>query len=247
MTDLDEKDFIRHKLFYSKKSPLSTYKALTIGNRSTMALIRYELLTMLLAPMPGAAGYFLRKVYFPSLFGNCGKNVIFGRNLTIRHPQNISIGSDVVIDDNALLDGRGAGPNNLRIGTKTIIGRNSIIQSKFGKISIGANCNLGTLSVIVSQGGIEIGDWTQIAGGCKISGGLFRPDKDSDSPFPFSRYSKGPIRIGGHCFIGGSVQITDGITIGDGSMVGTGSVVMSNIPENSIYVPKPGMVIGKTN
>ena len=65
--------------------------------------------------------------------------------------------------------------------------------------------------------------------------------------FPVSRHSKGPIEIGAKCVIGGSVQITDGVSIGTGSMIGTGSIVMSNIPENSIYMPKPGMIIGKTN
>jgi serine acetyltransferase len=30
-------------------------------------------------------------------------------------------------------------------------------------------------------------------------------------------------------------------------MIGAGSIVMSNVPENSIFMPRPGMVIGKTD
>lgn len=245
MANLSENDFIRHKLLYSNKSSLAKYQELT-GGTSYAFLIKHELLTSILGPFPGACGYLLRKLFYPTLFRKCGKNVIWGRNLTLRHPNNISVGDHVIIDDNTLLDGRGAANDDFLIGNHTIIGRNVILQSKVGPITIGANCNIGSLSVIVSQGGISIGEWTQIAGNCTISGGLFKPDNSIDSPFPFCRYSKGPIIIGSRCFIGGKVEITDGIVIGSGCMIGTGSVVMSNIPENSIYVPKPGIVIGKT-
>ena len=50
---------------------------------------------------------------------------------------------------------------------------------------------------------------------------------------------QGPYEIGSECFTGGSVQITDAVSIGAGSMNGIGSAVMSNIPANYIYMPKP--------
>lgn len=246
MTDLSEKDFIRHKMFYSKKSSLARYQELTSGGASLPFLFKYELFTSLFGPFPGAAGYLFRKLYYPSLFKKCGRDVIWGRNITIRHPRNIILGNHVIIDDHALLDGRGALKNSFVIGNNTIIGRSTIVQSKVGSIIIGDNCNIGTRSIVVSQGGISIGEWTQIAGSCKITGGLFRPDQSADTPFPFSRYSKGPIVIGARCFIGGSVEITDGVKIGRESMIGAGSIIMTNIPENSIYIPKPGMIVGKT-
>jgi acetyltransferase-like isoleucine patch superfamily enzyme len=246
MIDLNEKDFIRYKLFYGNKSLLAQYQELTSGSDSLVFHVKYELFTSLFGPFPGAVGYLFRKLYYPSLFKSCGRNVIWGQNITIRHPRKIVLGDHVIIDDYALLDARGAPKNGFVIGNNTIIGRGVVVQSKVGPITIGPNCNIGSRSTIVSQGGISIGEWTQIAGDCKISGGLFKPDPTSETPFPFSRYSKGPIIIGPRCFIGGSVQIIDGVQIGIGSMIGTGSVIMSNIPEFSIYMPKPGMVIGKT-
>lgn len=247
MRDLDENDFIRQKIYSSKKSQLEKYAELVIGSTSFSSLIKYEIITALFGPIPGALGLILRKWFYPSLFKKIGKGIIFGRDLTIRHPDKITLGENVVIDDYTLLDGRGAGDEGVTIGDHTIIGRNVIIHSKVGPIAIASNCNIGTFSVIVAQGGVKIGKWVQIAGGCKISGGLFKTDNSENNPFPYSRYSKGPIEIGSKCFIGSSVQITDGVSIGSGSMIGSGSIVMSNIPENSIYMPKPGMIIGKTN
>ena len=36
-----------------------------------------------------------------------GSDVIFGQNVVLRHPHKIHIGSNVVIDDNCLLDAKG--------------------------------------------------------------------------------------------------------------------------------------------
>jgi acetyltransferase-like isoleucine patch superfamily enzyme len=46
--------------------------------------------------------------------------------------------------------------------------------------------------------------------------------------------------------LGGSVQVTDGVTIGSCCMIGTGAIVMADIPEYSVYMPRPGMIMGKT-
>ena len=63
---------------------------------------------MLLAQrVPGALGLALRKTLYPSLLGACGRNVIFGQNVVLRHPHKIRIGDNVVIDDNCLLDAKG--------------------------------------------------------------------------------------------------------------------------------------------
>ena len=246
MQSLDEKDFIRQKIFSGKSSQFKKYSELMIGSRSLSALIFFEIITGILGFLPGAVGLILRKVLYPFLFKRVGKGVIFGKNLTIRHPDKITLGDNVVIDDFALLDGRGSGNDGVFIGENTIIGRNSIIQSKIGPIKVGNNCNIGTNTVLVAQGGITIGDWAQIAGGCKISGGLFKSKKNIvTAEFPFIRFSKGPISIGEKSFLGGSVQVIDGVTIGKNCMIGTGSVIMNNIPDFSIYMPKPGMIIGK--
>lgn len=243
MTDLNQHEFIRERLHGGTGSALSRYRALLVGDGSLWALLKLELITGLFGWVPGAPGLLLRKLFYPLLFAESGAGNVFGRQLVIRNPQNIKLGSHITIDDYALLDGRGAEPGGLVIGDRVIVGRYVILHSKAGGIEIGAEVNIGSGSVIVAQGGVRIGTGCQIAGGCKISGGLFRYDPETTE---FARYSKGPIVIEAGCFLGGGVHITDGITIGQRAMIGTGSVVMSNIPAHSIYMPRPGMIMGST-
>ena len=62
---------------------------------------------MLSQHVPGALGLALRKTLYPLLLGACGRNVVFGQNVVLRHPHKIRIGDNVVIDDNCLLDAKG--------------------------------------------------------------------------------------------------------------------------------------------
>ena len=57
--------------------------------------------------VPGALGLALRKTLYPLLLGACGRGVVFGQNVVLRHPHKIRIGDNVVIDDNCLLDAKG--------------------------------------------------------------------------------------------------------------------------------------------
>lgn len=244
--DLDESSFVREKIYSDKTSLLQKYAAFVIGEFSVLKLIKYELITSLFGSIPGALGLFLRKKFYPLLFKKIGKGVVFGKSLTIRHPEKIEFGDRVIIDDYALIDGRGSGDKGIRLGAETIVGRYTVILSKVGGISIGRHCNVGAFTNIVAQGGIEIEDWVQIAGGCKISGGLFTFHMTDKDEVAFSRYTKGNIVIKEKSYLGGNTLVMDGVTIGKGCMTGAGSVVMQNIPEYSIYMPKPGMILGKT-
>ena len=243
---LDENFFIREKIYSANTSQYEKYSTLVLGKASLFELIKYELINFIFGPLPGALGLFLRKKFYPLLFKKIGKNVIFGKNLTIRNSENIVIGNNVVIDDYAFLDGRGAINDKVMIDDNTIIGRNVIIHSKVGPIHIGNHCNIGAHTIITAQGGVRIGNWVQIAGGCKISGGLFKYNQNKLDGVPFDRYTKGQIVIKDKCIIGGSSSIIDGVTIGKCSMVGTGSVVTNSIPDFSIYSSRPGFIIGKT-
>jgi len=245
--DLDESGFIRSQLGDESRSAWRRYARLTIGKESIAALLLYELKLLFFNSFPGVIGLVLRKMFYPRMFRACGKRVTFGRNLILRNTRNITIGDNVMIDDNVVLDGRGAVEKGVSIGNDVIIGRNVILQSKVGDIAVGDSCNIGAYTIIVSQGGTRIGEWTQIAGGCKISGGRFQLEPDMRDGRPYSRYTMGPIEIGKTCFLGGSATVTDGCKIGDCSVIGAGAVVMSDIPEYSVYMPRPGMVIGKTS
>src|SRR5690606_10235601 len=94
-----------HDRVVSGGSALSRYQDLIVGSRSLKTLLYFEFCTWL-TNFPGAIGLFLRKTFWPSLFGVCGKSVFFGKNITLRHPHRIFIGDRVVISDYCILDGR---------------------------------------------------------------------------------------------------------------------------------------------
>lgn len=52
-----------------------------------------------------------------------------------------------------------------------------------------------------------------------------------------------PITIGANCWIASNVVICGGVTVGEGSVIGAGSVVTHDIPENSLAVGNPCMVL----
>ncbi len=85
---------------------------------------------------PGAIGLALRKTLYPLLLGSCGRNVIFGQNVVLRHPHKIHVGNNVVVDDNCLLDAKGESNRGIRIGSGVFIGRNTILSCKNGDIEL---------------------------------------------------------------------------------------------------------------
>ena len=48
-------------------------------------MLKYETIVMLSQSGPGALGLALRKS-LPMLLGACGRNVVFGQNVVLRHP-----------------------------------------------------------------------------------------------------------------------------------------------------------------
>jgi len=150
-------DVIRQKLASGKGSPFQTYRALTLGEGSLWSFVRYELLTSLLGPVPGAAGFLLRRILYKKLFKSVGRGLIIGRNVVIRHPGKISFGDNVTVDDNSIVDGRGAGEDGIVFEDNVLINRNCMILAKAGMIRIGCKTSIGSNSVIVSMSGVKIG------------------------------------------------------------------------------------------
>ena len=124
------------------------YALVTLGTTAVGTLIKFELISLLCSNMPGALGLLLRSKLYPAVLGSVGKNVVFGRGVTLRHPQKISIGSNVIVDDNCVLDAKGETNAGITIGDGVFIGRNTILYCKNGdmeiqdKVNIGANCEV---------------------------------------------------------------------------------------------------------
>lgn len=239
---IDERDLIRHKLFGENKSAMRRYAELVVGEGSLWKLLKYEIVTTLCGPIPGALGLLLRKMCYPSLFKKIGKGVVFGRSVVIRHPDKISLGNRVVIDDYALIDARGAGEEGIVVGDDVIISRGTTIQSKVGPIEIAPRSNIGAGTSIISMGGVYIGEMVTIAGHCHVSGGAYQIERDGLSDREHEKYTKGPIRIDRKSRLGMGAIVLDGVHICEGAVIGAASVVTKDIPEYSVAAGSPAIV-----
>src|SRR5512138_1548597 len=94
----------QRELLSREKSLVSKYRALFVGAGGLGRLLRFELVNLFFSWIPGALGLWARKTFYPPLFGEVGRGVVFGRNVTFRHPHKIRLGADCFIDDNVVLD-----------------------------------------------------------------------------------------------------------------------------------------------
>src|SRR5881398_916465 len=125
-------------LFAPGMTPRQKYAALIIGRDGWADLLQYELVVLFAQSVPGALGLALRKALYPLLLGSCGRNVVFGQNVALRHPHKIHIGRDVVVDD-------------------VFVGRNTILSCKDGDIEISDRANIGFNCEIFSASRVVIG------------------------------------------------------------------------------------------
>src|ERR1035437_10486534 len=124
---------IQTQLSEPGRSSRAKYSALVVGRPGLGALLKYELVVTIAQARAGALGLLLRKILYPKLLGSCGRNVVFGQNVVLRHPHKIHIGDNVVIDDNCLVDAKGETNRGIRIGDGVFVGRNTILSCKDGR------------------------------------------------------------------------------------------------------------------
>ncbi len=225
---------------------LSKYKTVFTGKVSFFYLLKYEFIITFIAPLPGALGLFLRKLFFKTLFKKTGKGVIFGKNMTIRHPKKIEIGNNVVFDENSVIDAKGDDNIGIKIEDNVFIGRNTILSCKEGNIKIGEHSNIGANCYLISETELTLGKYVFIAGNSYMVAGGNHSYENKDEPMMFQpSKSKGGIKIGDDVWIGASCTILDGVNIEKGSIIGATSLVNKSIPSYSIAVGIPAKVIKK--
>ena len=229
-------------LFDRRTSARAKYQSLIVGQPGLAALIRHELVTLAAQPLPGALGLALRKLLYPLLLGSCGRNVVFGQNVVLRHPHKIHIGDDVAIDDNCLLDAKGEANAGIRIGNGVFVGRNTILSCKNGDIVLKDGANVGFNCEVFSASRVEIGAQTLLAAYCYVIGGDHRLD-DPDRPVLEAARSSSGVRIGDGVWLGAGVKVLDGVDVGDGAVVGAGAVVREAVPARGIAVGIPARVV----
>jgi acetyltransferase-like isoleucine patch superfamily enzyme len=228
-------------------SPVRKYQDLVVGDRRWLRLLRFEVVTALLGGLPGVAGLGLRRLLYPSLLGASGRNVIFGKGLTLRHPGLIRLGADVVVDDDCVLDAK-SGPEpraaGIEIGTGVFIGRSTVLSCKGGSIDVGDHANLGLGCVILSESRVSIGASCLFAAQCYLVAGGNHDFSRVDIPvIQQPSVSRGGIRIEPNVWLGARVTVLDGVTIGRDAVIGAGAVVTRDIPPFAVAAGVPAKVV----
>jgi len=235
---------IHKELIGGKKSFFSKYSSIFLGKRSFIYFVKFELIVFLFSHLPGALGFFLRRLFYSCLFQDIGQGVIFGRNITLRHPHKISLGDNTFIDDNVVLDAKGEKNKGIRVGKNAYIGRNTILSCKEGSIFLDDYCNLSANCSLLSETEIRLGKYCFLAGNCYLVAGGNHSFEDISTPIMFQpSISKGGIKIEEDVWLGAGVIVLDGVSIGKGCVVGAGSVVTCSIAEYSIAVGSPAQKI----
>jgi len=153
-----------------------------------------------------------------------GQNVLISRNACFYNPGNISIGSNVRIDDFCIL-------------------------SASGKISIGNYIHIGPYSSFLGLGDIILEDFVSISGRVAI----YTSTDDyvgfaMTNPMIPEKYRKvktGTVHVKKHVIIGvGSVIMPD-ITINEGCAISALALVTKSLPSYSICRGIPVSVVGK--
>jgi acetyltransferase-like isoleucine patch superfamily enzyme len=232
------------QLFAGGGSAREKYSALVVGRPGWGALLGYEAVQLASQNVPGALGLAFRKALFPLLLGACGRNVVFGQNVVLRHPHKIRIGDNVVIDDNCLIDAKGDANHGIAIGSGVFIGRNTILSCKNGDIDIADGANIGFNCELFSASRVTIGRETLLAAYCYVIGGDHDFSDPSAAVLAQGRTSAG-VAIGAGAWLGAGAKILDGVTIGDRAIVGAGAVVRDAVPAGAIAAGVPARVVGQ--
>ncbi len=222
------------------------YADVMVGTRSLARLLYFEWCAFL-ATVPGAGGMFMRKVFWPKMFGSCGKGVQFGAGITVRHPHRIHLGARVVVGEHCTLDARAPESDRvIEIENDVMMSVGVMLSCKGGKITVGSHTGLGPGVVIQSTAGepVTIGRDGIVGAGCYFTGGGNYNTARTDIPIRLQgKRNMGGTTVGEDVWFGARSVVLGGVTVGRGSIIGAGSVVTRSIPDLSVCVGVPARVI----
>jgi len=233
---------IQQELFDERRSKADKYRDLVVGRPGWGPLLAFELVMLVASWVPGALGLLLRARLYPLILGRVGRNVVFGVNVTLRHPHKIAIADNVVVDDQCCLDAKGTDNRGIVIGSGVFVGRNTILSCKNGDIVLEDRANLGFNCEIFSASTVRVGSDVLMAAYTYLVGGDHLYDRTDIPVLQQGRTARG-IDVGAGAWLGAHVVVTDGSTVGRDAIVGAGAVVVGVIPDFAIAVGTPAKVI----
>ena len=234
-----------HASIVGGRGPLGRYREVIVGSHSLRYLLYFEWCAWL-AWIPGALGLLLRKIFWRRLFARCGRGVMFGAGVVLRHPGRIHLGDNVVISDGCILDGRSSErADAIVIGDNVMLSNDVMLSCKNGHIFLGDQVGVNARTIIQSTSNcsVAIGRDSIIGQSCLIIGGGSYDIRSVDALI-----REQPIRPDGgvifeeNVWLGGKVTVLGGVTVGQGSVLAAGSTATRPIPAFSIAMGTPARV-----
>ncbi|NKB87173.1 MAG: hypothetical protein GKS06_02995 [Acidobacteria bacterium] len=230
-------------------SAFAKYQSVIVGRRGWFALIYLEF-CLWLGMIPGALGLFLRKMFWPSLFGSCGRGTTFGRGVKLRHPRRIHLGERVVVSDDCILDARNeASDRVLEVGDDVILADAVMLSCKNGTARIGNNVGLGSQTILHAVNGChaELGNDLIIGPACYFAAGGNYDIDQTEVPMAKHglRTESGHLTLEGDNWLGAKVCVLPGVTMGQGSVAAAGAVVAGDVGAMDVVGGVPARVIRK--
>lgn len=129
--------------------------------------------------------------------------------------ENISFGSNVIIDDFAFIYAR-------------------------GRITIGNHVHIASFASLAGGAEITIDDFVAISHGARL---LSASDDfvgwgfgNSTVPEEYRNTTRAPINIGRFCIVGANTVVLPGVSVGEGTTVGANSVVTRDLEPWGVYI-----------
>ena len=171
------------------------------------------------------ASFFSKKELKQFKFRSIGKNVFIKKNVGMFFIENISIGNNVIIDDNVII----------------------VASNKNSPVKIGNYIHIASNCYLAGSDGIDMMDFTTLAPGVLIfSGSDDYSGKKLTNPMvgnPYIGGKSGKVTLCKHVIIGaGSVVLPD-VTIKQGSSVGALSLVNKDLNPWGVYTGIPAKKI----
>lgn len=192
----------------------------------------------------------LRGVYWQLWLRRSHGHFFIGRSVRLRHPQLISVGRAVIIEDNVIIDALSKEGvilgDNVTIAKFTTIQCTGVIRHLGVGLTIGHNSAVGAYSFLGAQGGIQIG--ANVIMGPRVS--LHAENHlygDLTIPIRLQGESRQGIVIEDDCWVGAGSIILDGVRISQGSVIAAGSVVTKSVPAYSVMAGVPARLIKTRN
>ena len=235
-----------HKVITEKGSALAKYQHVILGTDSILYLIYFEVCAWL-GKIPGALGILLRKLFWPRLFGSCGRGVMFAENIVLRHPRRIHLGDRVIISEGSVLDARHDDEDRvITLGDDVMLSVNVMISCKNGCVEIGPRTGLSAQTVIHATNDcpVSIGADAIIGPQCYIVGGGNYYHDRLDTPIHEQGIRPdGGVKLEYNVWLGAKVTVLGGVTMHAGSIAGAGAVVTKSVEANSICAGMPAKTI----